>query len=781
VKEGNKLRPIPDDRFEALCDAMWNAGQHPRIQTLRKYLPNLGEPVIAKGFHAWRRSRGLHAHYPRWANPNVGGPAVLARLVPPQIAVAPMTFFDKHNDGRWHAPHPRVVTYLASIQNTSLRHVLALYALIKADLGDSLYHRVVQPAVLLTKLMREERLASVYEIDPDDLILRVCEGTAVSSLNAYQRSFSVLAWNNVTNAFHAYAERLNDADRASMSKFFLKPLRKRYRMRWSRPAVVVRDLSREKVKAKTDVVHPQFHTLRFMAKIRCNQAQRLYEAVSAAIAAVTGEHVPLPYAFSYEETVAAATGKPIRQRVLMTLWDSTALWKHAIEKGHPGSVRVDRLRRQQAGRFAPDRRQFFVQYRGTEAMGNRRVTAPFWFLELYDHQVFSGGKTPGTKDQQVAFFKEHGYSSQKHWAHTPGLLRPLRRHVNGDAAYLEREHGYRFLHYEGIYAACLFAHMVVRMQTITGARLGEVQQVAQNPDCIQHLVNVGPKGASRWVLRMIPKGRKERADYFIDSDTKDVLMEVLRFQRQILGLKKLPVVPHQLSRYGSDRYLLQWNGIALNQHTLNTVLRFLLHAAVLDSNGACVHLTSHVLRHGFATEMASQNVPVEVIAKILHQRHLEVTQYYSKPTKQQVIEAAELMFVERIDIAAEALRSPDEIGKMLRDAEGQVGALTEVVGGTCVVSNMCPVKFACIGCAGNAPDPERRYQIEAKRTWAVQQISWARREKLVAEERQMNRVIQDCDLILEEMTLMERARADGGQKVVVDRDRKDAKTKTKGS
>jgi hypothetical protein len=94
---------------------------------------------------------------------------------------------------------------------------------------------------------------------------------------------------------------------------------------------------------------------------------------------------------------------------------------------------------------------------------------------------------------------------------------------------------------------------------------------------------------------------------------------------------------------------------------------------------------------------------------------------------------------------------------------------------------MCPVKFACIGCAGNAPDPERRYQIEAKRTWAVQQISWARREKLVAEERQMNRVIQDCDLILEEMTLMERARADGGQKVVVDRDRKDAKTKTKGS
>jgi hypothetical protein len=342
---------------------------------------------------------------------------------------------------------------------------------------------------------------------------------------------------------------------------------------------------------------------------------------------------------------------------------------------------------------------------------------------------------------------------------------------------LEREHGYRFLHREGIYATCLFAHMVVRLQTITGARMGEVQQVAQNPECIKQLLNVGPKAATRWVLRMIPKGRKERADYFIDSDTKDVLMEVLRFQRQILGVKTLPVVTHQSSKYGSDRYLLQWNGIALNQHTLNTALRFLLHGAVLNSNGACVHLTSHVLRHGFATEMASQKVPVEVIAQILHQRHLEVTQYYSRPTKQQVMDAAELMFIERIDVAAEALRSPDEIAKMLRDAEGQIGALTEVIGGTCVVSNMCPAKVACIGCAGNAPDPDRRYQIESKRTWALQQISWAQREGLVAEKRQMNQVVQDCTLILEEMTPIERARLDAGQKVVVKPERKRVKAK----
>jgi len=91
-----------------------------------------------------------------------------------------------------------------------------------------------------------------------------------------------------------------------------------------------------------------------------------------------------------------------------------------------------------------------------------------------------------------------------------------------------------------------------------------------------------------------------------------------------------------------------------------------------------------------------------------------------------------MLFVERIDVAAEAVRSPEEIGRMLREAEGQIGALTGVIGGTCVVSNLCPSKFACIGCSGNAPDPERRYQIETKRTWALEQITWAHREHLPA-------------------------------------------------
>jgi hypothetical protein len=80
---------------------------------------------------------------------------------------------------------------------------------------------------------------------------------------------------------------------------------------------------------------------------------------------------------------------------------------------------------------------------------------------------------------------------------------------------------------------------------------------------------------------------------------------------------------------------------------------------------------------------------------------------------------------------------------------------------------MCPAKFACIGCAGNAPDPGKRRQVELKRDWATAQMTWARRQKLLAEERQMKHLIQDCDLMLEEMSLISKARKDSAQLVQI--------------
>ena len=112
-----------------------------------------------------------------------------------------------------------------------------------------------------------------------------------------------------------------------------------------RPSIIRRDGMRERVKAKTDVVHAHFHTLRFLARIRCQQARRLYDAVTAARQEVAAAKRPVPHDFSYEEIVATATGRPIRQRVLLTLWDPASLWDHAVARGLPLALRGPRVHR----------------------------------------------------------------------------------------------------------------------------------------------------------------------------------------------------------------------------------------------------------------------------------------------------------------------------------------------------------------------------------------------------------------------------------------------------
>src|SRR5690348_10664101 len=88
-----KSTPIADKLIADLCDALWEAAEYPQIQLVREHLPFFHERAIIPGFHAWRKARGLHLHYPRWANPFIGGPGALAKMVAAEIASAPLTFF----------------------------------------------------------------------------------------------------------------------------------------------------------------------------------------------------------------------------------------------------------------------------------------------------------------------------------------------------------------------------------------------------------------------------------------------------------------------------------------------------------------------------------------------------------------------------------------------------------------------------------------------------------------------------------------------------------------
>lgn len=763
-------RPIPNDVLAPLCEAMWQEGISPNRRLVQRLLPNWNEHALSPGVVAWRKAKGLPQQGVRGLRAVPTSPAELAKIVSAPISRAPFTCFDSANDGRWLIPSVGVLSYLGKIENQSVRDAMALFALLRADrLQYSVKNQITNFAYIMRRVMTEQAIENVASIDPNDLLFRIHVGEVGKGLTDHQRRTMIGQWSAVRNVFEEYGEKLSPEQLAEFEPFFIRPLTDRRKLARHTPWASYHREQQERVKIKTDAVQRQFYRIRYVAGIRCNEVQRLYEAVRQAIAFVQSRNLGCPHDFSYEETIPTEGGRSIRQRVELTLWDPASVREHAITLGYKEAPHTTLQRRWREGRYAAKLGTYYVEYRATVSLIENTPSEPFWFLDLFRHRVFRNLEPRDDSDitaKRDGFDRKWGYSRGAKWD-DEGILslgsadyRPI--------DYIYGQEGREFLPYEGLYAAALFSTLMIRMGTITGARGGEIQQIAQTPECFKQLDNVGPKATTRWILRLVPKGRREREPYYIDEDTKNHLVKLIRLQCAICGGQVLPVVKSEREKTPADRYVLQWNRRVVSLSALNTVVRFMLHGLVFQTiDGDTVQLTSHLLRHAFATELAELKVAVDIIAKLLHQRDVNVTKYYSRPTPSQVISAAEMIFVDRIDVGAEALRSPDEIGRMLKDAEGKIGALTEVFGGTCVVGNMCPAKFACVGCAGNAPDPAKRYQIEQKLVWAEEQIGYARRENLAAEEQKLKQVVADCKLVMEEMDLIEAARADGAQQVSV--------------
>lgn len=761
-------RPLPNEVVGEICEALWQEGVNPNRRIVQQRMPVWNEHAYGPGIVAWRKKKGLSEQGIRVRYTLPTNLSELAKIISPAIARAPLTSYDPAGDGRWQVPPIRILTYLGRIENQSVRDAMALFALLRADRKvKSVYGEITSFVRVVRHVMVEHSIEDITKVDANDLLFRIHVGEFEKGMTEHQRRTFLGHWSTIRNAFDEYAERLTPEQLEVMKQYFIPLVTDRRRfIRHKTYGAYLRE-QQERVKIKTDAVQSKFYQIRHVAGIRCNQVRRLYEATRQAITVVEQDGLRCPYEFSYEETAQTIGRRAVGQRVELTLWDSNSLREHAIALGYREAPATTLQRRWQEGSFAPKNRGYFVEYNATASLTKGSPAEPFWFLDIFRHRVFRQLEVRSDSDlaeQRQAFHLQWGYGSKTAWsdggllAFGPTDYRPI--------AFLQHREGHEFLPYEGIYAACMCGGLVVRMGTITGARIGEIMQIAQSPDCFKQLENVGPKAATRWMLRLVPKGRKKREDYFIDEDTKRHLVELVRFQCLKWGGPLIPIVHMEDDKLPPDRYVLQWNGRGLRAHVLNTFIRFLLHGLVLRSfDGNMIQLSSHLLRHSFATEMADLNTPVEVIAKLLHQRDQTVTKYYSRPTPTKVMSAAEMIFVDRIDLGAEGRRSPDEIGRMLKEAEGKVGALTEVFGGTCVVANMCPAKFVCVGCAGNAPDPAKRYQIEQKQAWAEQQIQYARRQKLVAEERQMKQLIADCKLIKEEMDLIEAMRKDASQTV----------------
>jgi len=172
-----------------------------------------------------------------------------------------------------------------------------------------------------------------------------------------------------------------------------------------------------------------------------------------------------------------------------------------------------------------------------------------------------------------------------------------------------------------------------------------------------------------------------------------------------------------------------------------------------------------LLRHVFATHLHQvEQVPLDIVAKILHQKDVRVTGYYAAPQWQQVVETTDHLldrFATHLgNVEGAFVRAPAELQQQWEEAKQSVGSLARVIGGECCCHAMCPVSFACTGCAYKIPDPARREEIVQQRQWACLRYEQVKRQGLGPETVKMQALLQRCDTELQEMDLMEEYRHD---------------------
>src|SRR5579863_1088950 len=178
-----RIKPIPLGVLTPLCDALWDEGKLPTRSILKQCLPAMSMQALSPAGGEWRKERGL-SQMGRGTRDSVATELQdVTRVVNPSIGTAPLTCFDPANDGRWRLPSTRVLAYLVRIENRSVRDVMVLFAVLKAEFSqNSLLSQIAGFTLMWRHVMTEQNIGDITSVDPNDLLFRIHSGQVAKGL-----------------------------------------------------------------------------------------------------------------------------------------------------------------------------------------------------------------------------------------------------------------------------------------------------------------------------------------------------------------------------------------------------------------------------------------------------------------------------------------------------------------------------------------------------------------------------------------------------------------------
>lgn len=730
--------------------------------------------------------------------------ACLEGKVAPEVLCAPKTAGDPRNKGEWPDVYSRSIGYI-------LRHIVGkLWAdqlvLVAAVLSAQRYDPSTVVNYLhsinprLTDLFQEMQIGSLEEWDAERCMIAYLKGELLPKDTDGVRSAFCSAYLTSVRQVHTWLSTLPPAEKAVYQQFLFPQVHPLSVQGLTKQDQVTQQ-SRQTRKEETDAVVIQFSDLRAEAHYRYNRVSRLRRAYLDAVKMIhsrqaQGETDLFPFAFNYEEGGDPEHGVSAQERLSFRIWTRRSFVLAHRESYKMGAYYYykNRYYEKHPSRPQVGETQLLLEFVKADRLTDDAPPESLWFLELFERDVMGGHPLSGSEEEITAkkqWFQAWGYLDEDQdeevgpfTAHVPGVLNWSREDGTDHFVRQARKRtGSLFLPIEALFAAATFGVLSVDVFTTTGMRMNEILQLRLTPDCFVRLQMPAPPGAKdqspriRYAFRLLPKGEKTDTlhDYFIGEETKRLLVKVARTLAEHYDLQAgeaLPTVAYSPNysrehRFEAAPYLLQYNHQALPGEAITACMRFLLHGMIFRTRDAKpVILKAHLLRHAFATFVVQvEKIPLDIVGALLKQKNLDVTDYYSQPTESMVAEAHDLYLARtalHLNVGETLQRSPEELQKLYKEAEGKAGTLADVIGGQCVCHGFCAAKYACVGCAGKVPDPAKRGQLERHRAWAMQQVEYATQEGLFPEAERMKQLVRDCETELREIDQIEAYRRDEG-------------------
>ncbi|OUA51232.1 tyrosine-type recombinase/integrase [Bacillus thuringiensis] len=465
-------------------------------------------------------------------------------------------------------------------------------------------------------------------------------------------------------------------------------------------------------KSETDAIVPYLPQIRAEANFRWNQMKRLREAFLISCKRAEQKNVTLPLEFHYDEP------ERIGERFYFRLWDKPSFVLYHKEKFTESIVKSAEKR---TGTYSEAKNRYFVEFLKTKRLEDNDVAEGLWFADILQEGVLGKWYQNGTEEeinQKRKLLFSWGYGKEN-LKGNPEPFYSKHKGILSTSTFVSlhssKVEGILF-DVEPFYVATTLGLLAVDILTTTGARINELLQLNSGKDCLRA---IKLNGDLKFSFYVIPKGRDALESYPISKQTFELIKRVhLMLKGHYNG--EIPIVTYRGDRkhlFSEPKpYFFQYNEKALHEEALHSCLRFLLHGLFFETQeGDPVVIKTHLLRHAFATEAVQrQEIPIDIVAKILHQRDVNVTRYYSEPTPSQVakkIEELHGVIANYVDLDEAILRSPEELQREWEEYKNKVGVYNNVLGGTCVTDKVCPVKMACLGCVAKIPQPEKKGEL----------------------------------------------------------------------